>query len=119
MMTRDERIERLIGIGGQRWTKGNMDRIYFNQLDQYIDGLDFSFYNSGNIQSCRFDGETVSNSKASGLLSSLANGKFWWDVHDQKFHWRISDNRLMESGETGHRILESIKRLSGYESILE
>lgn len=60
---------------GRRWTKGQMDRIYFD-LDK-IGVLEVSRYGSGNISSAAWcDGESISNTKAARLLST----KIWMDA---------------------------------------
>lgn len=116
-MTKEERIDRLTKIGGKRWQKNEKDRIYFNQLDRYLPEFTFGLYGTGNVSSAQLDGDTVSNSKATGLINALAHGKFWWDVTEQKFHWTLGDCRLMSGHDLGMRILGTIKRESGYESI--
>lgn len=54
-------INELISMGGNRWTKGNYDRIYFNAD---VLGVECDFYKSGNISSAWFKGEKISNSQA-------------------------------------------------------
>ena len=53
--------------GFNRWTKGNMDRLYFN-LEKSGD-LELDYYNSGNLRSADLDGERISNAEACRLLS--------------------------------------------------
>lgn len=66
-------IEKLEDKGFNRWTKGNMDRLY---IDPDKLGLELSFYNSGNISSAWFDGEKISNS----IARQLGFIKLWIDV---------------------------------------
>lgn len=46
--------------GFNRWTKGNFDRLY---IDANAYGCDFEYYGTGNIRSCHFQGERVSNAE--------------------------------------------------------
>ncbi len=57
----NEMIERLESKGFKRWTKGNLDRLYINASQL---GLVCSYYNSGNISSATFCGESISNCEA-------------------------------------------------------
>lgn len=83
-------VEALEAIGGNRWQKGDHDRIYFNDLASLY-GLDYTTYKTGNVMSASLNGEKISNSKASKILSSLHFGKFWYDCHTSEFHHRGLD----------------------------
>lgn len=70
--------EQIIAIGGQRWTRGNVDRVYINEsVWMRLIGLEISRYGSGNISSAALSGEEISNSHAKGLISAV--GKVYWD----------------------------------------
>lgn len=60
-------VEALEAKGFSRWTKGNMDRLYFN-LEKAGD-LELDYYKSGNLRSADLDGERISNAEACRLLS--------------------------------------------------
>ena len=62
-----DRIEELEAMGFNRWTKGNMDRLYINS-----DKLGFvcDFYKSGHICSASLDGEKISNNRAFGYYKA-------------------------------------------------
>lgn len=47
---------------GNRWTKGNFDRIYFDVSD--VTSFSYTTYNSGNISSAELGGEEISNAEA-------------------------------------------------------
>ena len=51
-------INKLLEMGGKRWIKGTMDRIYFNCscLD-----CEFDYYKTGNIKAAYHKGERMSN----------------------------------------------------------
>ena len=60
-------IEALEKKGFNRWTKGNMDRLYFN-IEKSGD-LELDYYKSGNLRSADLDGERISNAEACRLLA--------------------------------------------------
>ena len=60
-------IEELEKRGFNRWTKGDMDRLYFNvEKSEY---LDVDYYKSGNVSSAYLEGERISNAEAYRLMS--------------------------------------------------
>jgi hypothetical protein len=63
MMT-NEMIKKLEDRGFKRWTKGNYDRLYIN-ADTL--GLELGFYNTGNISSARFQGNSISHAEGGRL----------------------------------------------------
>lgn len=72
-----ETIEKLVAAGGNRWTKGIYDRIYFNASAL---GLRCEYYNTGNISGAWFKGEMCSNScgrrlKAAKTYVDVATGE--------------------------------------------
>lgn len=85
--------ETMTAIGGSRWTKGAHDRVYINDWAAFI-GLEVSRYNTGNIASASYKGETISNSQAYKLLGSI--DKVWFDAADGKLHCRYgySESRV-------------------------
>lgn len=80
-------IQQLVAVGGKLWEKGDMRRVYFNNLAEWY-GLDCSYYNSGNISSAQLDGERISNSHARELSARLDMGKFWYDANEGAFYGR-------------------------------
>ena len=75
---------RLIQAGGRRWTKGEFNRIYFNNLAELY-GLQLDYYNSGNISAAQLDGEHISNSSARQILASLSSARVWYDCNSGRF----------------------------------
>ena len=57
----EDQIKNLEEKGFSRWTKGDYDRLYINAGKL---GLECGYYNTGNIRSASFDGESISNSRA-------------------------------------------------------
>lgn len=60
-------IEALEKKGFNRWTKGEMDRMYFNL--EKAGALELDYYKSGNLRSADLDGERISNAEACRLLA--------------------------------------------------
>lgn len=60
-------IEALEKKGFNRWTKGEMDRMYFNL--EKAGALELDYYKSGNLRSAYLDGERISNAEACRLLA--------------------------------------------------
>lgn len=67
MTLNEKQIAAYEAKGAKRWTKSSMDRLYFNATDY---GCEFDYYGTGNIRSCRFDGERVSNAEGYRFKSS-------------------------------------------------
>ena len=85
MMTA-EMITALEKKGFNRWTKGNMDRLYINagQL-----GLECGYYNTGNIKWAEFCGNSISNCEARRMKAA----KTYIDINTGKAH---SDNYTLQ-----------------------
>jgi len=77
--------ENMIAIGGNRWQRNDMDRVYLNDWAD-LAGLHISRYGTGNISSAAWQGDRISNSQASKLLSSI--DKVWFDSSDGQLHCR-------------------------------
>jgi hypothetical protein len=88
--TTDTMIAKLESVGGSRWTKGGMDRMYFELSD--LLGITIDTYKSGNIASATRNGATISNSKAGKFLE----GKIWYDLADGTIHTQTWSNPLID-----------------------
>ncbi|NUP24160.1 MAG: helix-turn-helix domain-containing protein [Streptomyces sp.] len=75
----------MVAIGGNRWQRNGMDRVYLNDWAD-LAGIDVSYYGTGNISSASWQGEHISNSQAAKLLGSI--DKVWYDTADGKLHCR-------------------------------
>ncbi len=60
-------IEALEKKGFNRWTKGDMDRLYFSL--EKSGALELDYYKSGNLRSADLNGERISNAEAFRLLA--------------------------------------------------
>lgn len=101
--------ENMVAIGGSRWQRGDKDRVYVNDWQQYI-GLEVDRYNSGNISSASLDGETISNSEAYRLLTAVY--KVYFDSADGKLHiqWGTSSPRSMDRDDLAEAIFGGIRK---------
>ncbi|MDP5310434.1 helix-turn-helix domain-containing protein [Streptomyces poriferorum] len=78
-------VATMTAIGGNRWQRNGMDRVYFNNWAE-LAGIETTRYNTGNISSASYQGEGVSNSQAYKLLGCI--DKVWFDTADGKLHAR-------------------------------
>ena len=85
-MVTEERITELEKLGFKRWMKGNLDRLYINAAQL---GLVCDYYNTGNIKSAEFNGESISNCQARRMKAA----KTFIDVKTGKVH---SDSYTLE-----------------------
>lgn len=60
-------IESLEKKGFNRWTKGNMDRLYFSL--EKSGALELDYYKNGNLRAADLEGERISNAEACRLLA--------------------------------------------------
>lgn len=77
---------KIISMGGSRWTAGGNDRIYFNSAAEKIIGLSVERYKTGNISSATLNGERISNSRASKILASIQG--MYYNVNNGKIGHR-------------------------------
>ncbi|MFJ3839498.1 hypothetical protein ACIPY6_28880 [Streptomyces sp. NPDC090054] len=87
-------IDTLLAVGGNRWQRGGMDRIYFSNPAE-LAGLETSHYKSGNIAGATWQGESISNSQAYKLAGSI--DKLWYDTADGQFHARFGYDESREA----------------------
>ena len=85
-MLNEKLIAALEAKGFNRWTKGNMDRLYINATKL---GLELGYYKTGNIKWAEFKGEMISNSrgysyKAAKTYIDIATGKVYSEKTDLK-----------------------------------
>lgn len=73
---------KLIERGGKLWETGSMKRIYINNISELC-GFDYTRYNTGNVSDASYNGEKISNTKATEIL----NNKIFFDCNTQKFSY--------------------------------
>ena len=94
-VSNEQMIEAMVNVGGSRWQKNGLDRVYFNNLPAWY-GLDSTTYNSGNIASATVDGELVSNSQGRKLYAGL-DGKVWFDVVTGQYFYKANYGPVAET----------------------
>lgn len=85
-MITEERVAELVKLGFNRWTKGNLDRLYINAAQL---GLVCDYYNTGNVKSAEFQGNRLSNSEARRMRAA----KTFVDVKSGRVY---SDNETLK-----------------------
>ncbi|MGY0323560.1 hypothetical protein [Limosilactobacillus fermentum] len=81
----EEQVRALIAKGFIRWTKYDMDRLYFDLEKAGL--LEIERYKSGRISYSEFQGEAISHSLASKLLGV----KVWIDVQTGQMYSKAYD----------------------------
>ncbi|MET9051206.1 helix-turn-helix domain-containing protein [Streptomyces bacillaris] len=101
-------IETMVAIGGNRWQRNGMDRVYINDWAAFA-GIETTRYNTGNISSASYQGEGVSNSQAYKLLGSI--DKVWFDAADGKLHGRYGydESRVASRDEVWSAVVAGIR----------
>ena len=105
-------VDALVAIGGKKWESSDKSksRVYFGtDFIAKAKGFEYTTYKTGNISSASLKGESLSNSKAKSLLSSIASGKFWYDVNSREF---VSDGFPNSHAEIEAFIRESLKSVN-------
>ena len=100
--------ETMVAIGGNRWQRGDKDRVYINDWAAFA-GLETSHYNTGNISSACYQGEGISNSQAYKLLGCI--DKVWFDAEDGMLHCRYgySESRVATKGQVFDAVAAGIR----------
>lgn len=75
--------EQVIALGGNRWTKNGMDRVYLNDWAQYA-GIETAHYNTGNISGAWIDGHGIANGRIGAIIGAV--DKVYFDTADGKLH---------------------------------
>lgn len=101
-------VENMVAIGGSRWQRGDMDRVYFNDWPEFA-GIETTRYGTGNISSATYQGEGISNSQGYKLLGSI--DKLYFDVNTGKIHVRYghSESRVASRREVFDAAVEGIR----------
>ena len=78
-------VENMVAIGGNRWQRGDRDRVYLNDWAAFT-GLEVTHYGSGNISSASLDGRSIANSRAGAILGSIY--KVYFDAADGQLYYQ-------------------------------
>lgn len=100
--------ETMTAIGGNRWQRNGMDRVYLNDWATFA-GLTVSHYNTGNISSASYQGEGISNSQAYKLLGTI--DKVWFDAADGKLHARFGwgESRVADRDKVWQAVISGVR----------
>ncbi|MEU0670382.1 hypothetical protein ABZ508_33235 [Streptomyces lavendulocolor] len=74
----------IIRLGGRRWQKGDMDRVYLNDWQDYIQGVEIDYYKTGNVCGAAIDGRGIANGRVAALLGAVR--KVYFDSADGLLH---------------------------------
>ena len=85
--------EKLESIGGKLWERGDLRRIYFNNLEDFC-SFGYSRYNSGSIKRAFLNGEKISNRAASALLYDLEYSKVFFDLVEGQFKTKMQGRAI-------------------------
>jgi hypothetical protein len=101
-------VETMTAIGGRRWQKNGMDRVYLNDFET-VPGLELDHYKSGSISYAALDGEKISNSEGGRLATAV--DKVYFDAADGKVHikWGWSSPRSLDRDEIADRIFTAVR----------
>ncbi|MDH6130350.1 hypothetical protein [Kitasatospora sp. GP82] len=69
--------ELIIALGGRRWQKNGMDRVYLNDWAAFA-GLDVSYYGTGNVSGATLGGRGIANGRVASLMAKI--DKVWFDA---------------------------------------
>lgn len=75
--------EAIIALGGSRWTKNGMDRVYLNDWAQYA-GIEVTRYNTGNISGAWIGGRGIANDRIRAILGTVS--KVYFDATDGRLY---------------------------------
>ncbi|MFJ4682026.1 hypothetical protein [Streptomyces sp. NPDC088789] len=102
--------ETMLAIGGRRWQKNGMDRVYLNDWHEFA-GIEVHRYNTGRISYAEIKGHPIANGRAAAVLGAV--DKVWFDTADGKLHCRSYGARDFEIRflDGGHNRLDLVQML--------
>lgn len=101
-------IETMTAIGGRRWQKNGMDRVYLGDFAT-VPGLELDYYKSGNISGASLDGDLVSNAEGGRLATAV--DKVYFDATDGKVYikWGWGNPRSLDRDEIAARVFAAVR----------
>jgi hypothetical protein len=85
--------EMVIALGGRRWQKNGMDRVYLNDWTGFA-GIEIDRYRSGNVASASIGGRSIANGRVADIIGKIA--KVWFDTADGLLHITGWDHDAVE-----------------------
>jgi hypothetical protein len=86
-------IDTITAIGGRRWQKNGMDRVYINDWEQFA-GVEVTRYGTSNISGASIGGRPIANGRAGQVLNSVS--KVYFDTADNQVHVQHYDAHRFE-----------------------
>lgn len=101
-------VDNLVAIGGNRWQRNGMDRVYINNWTDYLP-LETDQYNTGNISWAAWEGEKIANRQVGLLLGSI--DKIWFDAATGNLHCRYgySESRVASRQDVWDTVVAGIR----------
>ncbi|WP_405611405.1 helix-turn-helix domain-containing protein [Streptomyces sp. NBC_01508] len=101
-------IDNMVAIGGSRWQKNGMDRVYINNWANFLP-LEIDQYKTGNISWAAWEGQEIANRQALLLLGSI--DKVWFDSADGELHGRFGsgESRVATRQEVWETVVAGIR----------
>lgn len=101
-------VDTMTAIGGRRWQKNGMDRVYLNDFET-VPGLELGHYKSGNIHYAYLDDEKISNTEGGRLATAV--DKVYFDATDGKVYikWGWGNPRVLDRDEIAGRIFAAVR----------
>ncbi|GFH34272.1 hypothetical protein [Streptomyces pacificus] len=101
-------VETMTAIGGSRWQRGSMDRVYLGDYAT-VPGLELDHYNTGRIYSASLDGSGISNAEAGRLATAV--DKVYFDATDGKVYikWGWGNPRSLDRDQIAARIFGAVR----------
>ncbi|MYU24662.1 helix-turn-helix domain-containing protein [Streptomyces sp. SID8352] len=101
-------VEAMTAIGGRRWQKNGMDRVYLNGFT-IVPGLELDHYKSGSICYAALDGDKVSNAEGGRLACAV--DKVYFDNTDGKVYikWGWGNPRSLDRDEIADRVFAAVR----------
>jgi hypothetical protein len=85
MATPELTIENMTAIGGSRWTKNSLDRVYLDGWTR-LAGIITEHYRTGSIGYAEINGRPIANGRVGKLVSAI--DKVYFDAADGELHFR-------------------------------
>lgn len=85
MATPELTIENMTAIGGSRWTKNGLDRVYLDGWTT-LAGIVTEHYRTGSIGYAEINGRPIANGRIAKLVSAI--DKVYFDAADGELHFR-------------------------------
>lgn len=101
-------LDNMLAIGGNRWQRGDFDRVYLNDWERFI-GLEITRYNTGNIRFAVLGNETISNSEAGRILGAVRKVYFDVPTREVRVQWGHGEPRSFDREDLAKAIFSGIR----------